>query len=241
LAFCFSDLLQTTMRKRTKQSLPKTHSDGMIEFSAEPLKSIVTCSICEGLFRDPYTTISCRHTFCRSCLETSLHFNPSSSCPTCGSYLGKKLGKFSAADHVLQDLLDKLLFPTVATVDSQQERQFFLERGVGAKKLREEDILYSKGSAWTIDADVTLELVRQGSFDQDFKPLEDSIIRAAGSTRISQIKKYLHIQTGLLVSDLEVLCQGTMLGDELSLTFVSRTVWRKDDSPMLWLTYRRKS
>ena len=43
----------------------------------------VTCPVCEGLFVEPKTTISCLHTFCRKCIRMIINNSDSRDCPVC--------------------------------------------------------------------------------------------------------------------------------------------------------------
>lgn len=48
------------------------------------------CTICQGLLWNPTSCSSCQHLFCKSCIETWLHSNPS-SCPfRCSPYEAKR-------------------------------------------------------------------------------------------------------------------------------------------------------
>lgn len=46
----------------------------------QPLLQDLTCSVCRGIFRDP-VLLPCTHSFCRECLQASLHYNR--KCPLC--------------------------------------------------------------------------------------------------------------------------------------------------------------
>jgi len=56
-------------------------------------------------------------------------------------------------------------------------------------------------------------------------PLEKPLIRTSGQLKVGQIKKYLMNKLKLLGPNVDVLCNGDPLGNELSLIFIQRTRW----------------
>jgi Zinc finger, C3HC4 type (RING finger) len=57
---------------------------GMVAFDVDTIKEYVICGLCHGVYREPYTTIKCLHTFCKSCLMIALHasqFKNFNMCP----------------------------------------------------------------------------------------------------------------------------------------------------------------
>jgi Zinc finger, C3HC4 type (RING finger) len=59
-------------------------ADGMVAFDVDAIKEYVICGLCHGVYREPYTTIKCLHTFCKSCLMIALHashFKNFNMCP----------------------------------------------------------------------------------------------------------------------------------------------------------------
>lgn len=64
-------------------------------------------------------------------------------------------------------------------------------------------------------------------------------IRTSGRLKIIQLKKYLAEKLNVdskRASTLEILCNGDIVGDELSLTFIHRTRWLNNDEELV-LTY----
>lgn len=266
-------------RDRTTQSnkcskVSSSEKDGVLEFLVDRIHPQLVCSLCEGFFRDPYTTTRCQHTFCHSCLGITIDAGRS-TCPTCDTYLGKDITKFSLPDHVLQDLIDKVLFPGVAAQDVQQEKEFYRKRGIepkldvangkpspGAasgnrKKRTRRRVNDTPGSKNLLAQEITVEVTPHRPSEDPADSIEYPILRTTGSLRIGQVKKFLEmklkekqereqdkkmtaasakIQTGC--RSIEVLCDGTMLGDELTLAFVSRTVWRESMKHHLVLSYQ---
>jgi hypothetical protein len=66
--------------------------------------------------------------------------------------------------------------------------------------------------------------------------LSNSCIRTSGRLKIAQLKKYLASQLGLDLdqqSNLSIRCNGDVVGDELSLTFIHLTRWLLPDEDMI--------
>jgi Zinc finger, C3HC4 type (RING finger) len=130
---------------------PTTNGVGrrMVEFDVEAIREQVTCRLCRGLYREPYTTLKCFHTFCKSCLATALHsskFSNSESfnaCPQCQLYLGRHADPASVAlpDRTLESLLDKVLFPQLARDDDLAEQLFYRQLRIERKELPGELLL----------------------------------------------------------------------------------------------------
>jgi Zinc finger, C3HC4 type (RING finger) len=108
-------------------------SGGAVEFSLDSIRPHLTCRLCSGLFREPYTLTKCLHTFCKSCLHLAFA-NSHYQCPTCELYLGQNLGKCALADRALQNLIDKVLFPEVARQDRLDEEEFYGRLGIERKR-----------------------------------------------------------------------------------------------------------
>jgi hypothetical protein len=107
-------------------------SPGIVEFSLESIREQLTCRLCGGYFRDPYTLTKCLHTFCKSCLIVAFA-NTNYECPTCRQYLGQNLQKCALADRVLQNLIDKVLFPEMSRLDRLDEEAFYEKLGLERK------------------------------------------------------------------------------------------------------------
>ena len=82
---------------------------------------------------------------------------------------------------------------------------------------------------------------KESSTKKLLPPLDKPLLRTSGKLKILQLKKYLILRLGLentSVLELEILCNGDLIGDELSLVFVQRTRFHGDDGGDLVLTYR---
>jgi polycomb group RING finger protein 3 len=261
-----SDELEPEQSDETETSNDPKIINGMTDFSLEPLQDMLACQLCKGYFREPYTITKCLHTFCKSCLFFTIgrsHYN----CPTCDTYLGKDVTKFSLPDRTMEYLIDKVLFPELVKEDDEQERQFYGKRGIALKhefrEVYEDDVETGeedeaqegqqkrhKGS--DSQGCVTFNLIPQvcdpkSSFSMP--PLERSHIETQARIRIGQLKTYIRQQLLSSSSDrgdmsadidkttIDILCNGVPLGNELSVNFILRTVWMDSSNP-LTLTYR---
>jgi Zinc finger, C3HC4 type (RING finger) len=122
----------------TKRRKRKVYN-GMIECSVDPIRSLITCSLCDGLYREPYTTLKCFHTFCKSCLVTAIKSSYNTPqyncCPTCAIYFGRDdvLANVALPDRILETLIDKVIFPDIAYQDYVKECEFYAQRGIERK------------------------------------------------------------------------------------------------------------
>jgi hypothetical protein len=123
-----------------KPSCGSVIRNGIIEFSVEPIQHQLLCCLCEGLYKEPYTTIKCHHTFCKSCLRIGLQSylgTPEHNCcPYCNTYLGGKsdIASVAVPDRVLETIIDKIFFPEITCADAQAEIEFYRKRGIALKQ-----------------------------------------------------------------------------------------------------------
>jgi hypothetical protein len=113
--------------------------NGMIECNVDPIRSLILCTLCDGLYREPYTTLKCFHTFCKSCLVTAIRSSYNTPnyncCPICSTYFGRDdlLTNIALPDRILETLIDKVLFQHLAYQDSMLESEFYSRRGIERK------------------------------------------------------------------------------------------------------------
>lgn len=86
--------------------------------------SIVTCSICNCIYRNPYTISECSHSFCKVCIYNYFLSNErASKCPFCLLELGGK-----PLDYLIQDnslnLLISILFPALIEKENSLLEQY---------------------------------------------------------------------------------------------------------------------
>jgi Zinc finger, C3HC4 type (RING finger) len=236
---------------------------GRVVFDVENIQEQVICTLCGGLFREPYTTLKCYHTFCKSCLAAALFSDSDNTCPRCDLYLGRQveISKLALPDRTLETLIDHVFFPEIAKADRELEADFYKRRGIARKNVA------ATKKARTFDTNnreetISFCLLPDHTKVDDHQPpprLPLPVLETNGNVRIGQLKKYLTakllpIQKALEKSspfthleggddcpthggDFEILCNSVPLGNELSVKFILRTVWMDLDQ-RLTLTYR---
>lgn len=231
-----------------------------VDFPLSNLRPHLICSLCRGYFRDPYTVADCLHTFCRSCLI--LFFRQGMRCcPTCNTRLGPDPFHTSISiqcrevipDRTLQEVVNKI-FPWMKAMEEEEEREFYIHRGVDLKPEYVQESKASPSPAWrnrkgdsapaagTMNDILDLHLEPDGRpphLHQRLPPLSKSSLRVSGKLKVVSLKKYLVQKLGIKESknSIEILCNGDQMGDELSLTFILRTRWFAPNR-VLTLKYR---
>ena len=213
-----------------------------VEFSVDRIQSQLICRLCGGFFRGPFTTTNCHHTFCRGCLGIAFSAG-NFDCSTCHTYLGKDIEKAGTFDHILNDLVEKVLFPQLAQEDVKRENEFYAHRGIDAKVLTSTPSP-KKRRLQTFSSKMIIAELVPGPESSALK-LEHPLIYSESTLRIGQIKKYLtqmfFANTNIPApTKWRISCHETPLGDELNLMFVVRTVWRESEK-MLQLVYTEEN
>lgn len=91
--------------------------DDVIKIDTQKLVSYLTCFLCKGIFRTPYTINECMHTFCKSCIYKHFFKNTNSdSCPECGIKLGGRPIDTLIFDNSINVLVETL-FPEFNELD----------------------------------------------------------------------------------------------------------------------------
>jgi len=75
--------------------------------------------------------------------------------------------------------------------------------------------------------EINFKLIPDKDVKNPMNSLQKEIVRTSGQLKVAQIKKYLieKLQLSSARPNVDVLCNGDPLGDELSLTFIQRTRW----------------
>ena len=79
----------------------------------------LTCSLCKGIFRNPYTILTCNHTFCEKCLFENLK---NSKCPTCHNLI-KDLSVIQN-DKMLINLIN-VIFPELLSLNLEEGKKIY--------------------------------------------------------------------------------------------------------------------
>ena len=247
--------------QRDKQPSPPGPliASGVIDLPLGPVSERLTCSICNGYYRDPYTIAECLHTFCKRCLFLAFN-NGDRHCPTCDTNLNPDPFRECLADRTLESIVDKL-FPMLKQADAEEEKRFYQRRGIKLKREFADADLGVGGGHNTRSSDgkkagaaaavspaslhhdeMDFRLIPDATVDAEYKmpPLEMSSLRASGHLKVASIKKFLILKLKLQnrsPSSIEICCNDGQVGDELSLTFIQRTRWMQTGKEMV-LTYQ---
>lgn len=238
-----------------------------VHFPARDVNPHLVCRICAGYFRDASTIVECLHTFCKSCLLKEFR-KGLGVCPHCNVYLGPNPTNVIMFDRTLQEIVDKI-FPELEEKDKKEEEEFYKDRGISLKPefaavARELHNSEPRKRLKRATAGEKEEFVRfkitperesdiaagesksdvgagAGAAKSDRLPsLQKPYLRTQGKLKMAHLKKYLCRKLGISNTDeIEILCNGEVLGQELSLNFISRTRWC-NSSADLTLHYRRR-
>eukprot|EP00520_Triparma_pacifica_P007941 CAMPEP_0118652598 /NCGR_PEP_ID=MMETSP0785-20121206/11400_1 /TAXON_ID=91992 /ORGANISM="Bolidomonas pacifica, Strain CCMP 1866" /LENGTH=249 /DNA_ID=CAMNT_0006545119 /DNA_START=276 /DNA_END=1022 /DNA_ORIENTATION=- len=224
---------------------------GIATFCTSTLNPHLTCTLCNGLFRNATTITECLHTFCRACLFK--HFRASKpNCPICGIHLNLTLETTILPDRIMQDLVKKI-FPEVLKEEEKQEEEFYKERGIKRKPTQEPPkVVKPKKKVSTPQPfentdELNFQLVPIEGTDLPnpslgLPKLSKPFLRTSGRLKILQVKKYIQKKLDISVesSSLSIFCKGGILGDELNLTFIQRTRWLNNPNDLV-LHFRLKA
>ncbi|EEB18481.1 Polycomb group RING finger protein, putative [Pediculus humanus corporis] len=208
------------------------------------LNSHITCKICRGYLIDATTVTECLHTFCKSCLVK--HLEENNTCPTCNIVIHQSHPlQYISFDRTMQDIVYKLV-PHLQENEMKQEREFYRLRGLPCPKdvpvagsdLEEKSIMdaHAESDYHRHEEQVHLEMV----IGENMKSLPRKFIRCSSQATITHIKKYIakKVWSPEKYSNIDILCNGELLGKDHTLKFVYVTRWRLKDPPMK-LEYRR--
>ncbi|XP_020610050.1 polycomb group RING finger protein 5-B-like isoform X2 [Orbicella faveolata] len=229
----------------------------------QDLNSFITCEICRGYLIKPTTITECLHTFCRSCIVKYLQDSDDNNCPSCSSQI-HETNPFDLlrSDKTLEDIIHKLV-PKLQEREQRREREFLEQlNSENEKKTKEaeETKEYASDSA-TEPANkrkklsateenyhrddpqigVCLECLIDDSVQAEHpvRELERKYIRCSSRLTIAQVKKFLKVKLNLKTADqVEVMCNGEIMGKDHTLEFVYMTRWRVKEGSVLVLQYR---
>ncbi|XP_029484886.1 polycomb group RING finger protein 5-B-like isoform X1 [Oncorhynchus nerka] len=203
----------------------------------------ITCYVCKGYLIKPTTVTECLHTFCKSCIVQ--HFEDSNDCPKCGIQVHETNPReMLRLDNTLEEIIFKLV-PELREKEQQQEIEFWRSRKW--KENGEEDGPRSKRSRLDDDDDDG-----GGGGDGDYhrsdpqiaiclgcccvdslvgenvvKGLMKKFIRCSTRVTVGTIKKFLSLKLKLPSSyELDVLCNGEIMGKDHTMEFIYMTRWR---------------
>ncbi|XP_043912854.1 polycomb group RING finger protein 5 isoform X2 [Protopterus annectens] len=203
----------------------------------------ITCHVCSGYLIKPTTVTECLHTFCKSCIVQ--HFEESNDCPKCGIQVHETNPlEMLRPDNTLEEIIFKLV-PGLREKEEQRETEFWkkhrpLENGTDdgpkVKKTRltdeeEEDENGADKDYHRSDPQIAicLDCLRNNgqSGDNVVKGLMKKFIRCSARVTVGTIKKFLSLKLKLPSSyELDVLCNGEIMGKDHTMEFIYMTRWR---------------
>lgn len=242
-------------------------SNREIKLKIQELNSFITCELCRGYLIKPTTITECLHTFCRSCIVKYLQDNDDNQCPIC-AILIHETNPFEMlrSDQTLEDVICKLV-PCLQENEQKRENEFYEQhRPEDEKKINEGEIekrtavpdsttdepAYKKVK---LSADyngrdnfhrddpqigVCLECLSDKSVQEHaVRELVRKYIRCSSRLTIAQVKKFLKVKLNLKTAEqVEIMCNGEIMGKDHTLEFVYMTRWRIKEGSVLTLQYR---
>ncbi|KAL3672208.1 hypothetical protein V7S43_002870 [Phytophthora oleae] len=214
------------------------------------INEFFTCKLCKGYFREPYTSKECLHTFCYGCIRGHYVYYPElNTCPTCGVKLGARPWSYFIPDPAMKELGEKLL-PDYTEKEESEEREYY--EGLSIKRKQPDTPQETQPSAPKISRSlgpspgnmIRFELHPQRGPDVplflSLRKLEAPCMLTQSLLKIMYVRKYLAKKVKVSkAEEIEILCNGTVVGPEYSLEFIRRTRWKNTDSKMI-LEYRRQ-
>lgn len=204
------------------------------------LNSLLTCSLCKGLYRDAHTVLECMHTFCKSCILVHFHNNNirgSIQCPQCNVSLGmySHLTSKMIYDRDLQSIVDKV-YPEFILLEKEEEVQHYkklkipLKSAVTNKRERESsdgqerekkrakesagDEQQEAAKKERVDTEFTVKLNPCDQCDESLRlpMLAKRLCKVSMAVRVLKIKKFVHKR----LTDAE---QQTVQPEDIELTY----------------------
>ncbi|XP_063163490.1 polycomb group RING finger protein 5 isoform X2 [Candoia aspera] len=215
----------------------------------------ITCCICKGYLIKPTTVTECLHTFCKSCIVQ--HFEDSNDCPRCGNQVHETNPlEMLRLDNTLEEIIFKLV-PGLREQELHREAEFWkknkpIENGEEENPNSENPKDGENGEENQEDKDyhrsdpqiaICLDCLRNNgqSGDNVVKGLMKKFIRCSTRVTVGTIKKFLSLKLKLPSSyELDVLCNGEIMGKDHTMEFIYMTRWRlrgENSYPMV-LQYR---
>ncbi|KAL7869069.1 hypothetical protein AOLI_G00130570 [Acnodon oligacanthus] len=200
----------------------------------------ITCYVCKGYLIKPTTVTECLHTFCKSCIVQ--HFEDSNECPKCGIQVHETNPlEMLRLDNTLEEIIFKLV-PGLREREQQREIEFWKRNkskenadddGRKCKRAKMEEETDDRGDGDYHRSDpqiaICLDCLRNsGQMGENIvKGLMKKFIRCSTRVTVGTIKKFLSLKLKLPSSyELDVLCNGEIMGKDHTMEFIYMTRWR---------------
>ncbi|XP_077438976.1 polycomb group RING finger protein 5-B-like isoform X2 [Vanacampus margaritifer] len=205
----------------------------------------ITCYLCGGYLIKPTTVTECLHTFCKSCIVQ--HFEESNDCPECGIQVHETNPlEMLRLDNTLEEIIFKLV-PGLR--EQEEEREFeFWRQNQHRENLPDETVgagLPGGDGGGTNDdyhrsdpqIAICLDCLRNTSHanETSVTDLMKKFIRCSSRVTVGTIKKFLSLKLKLPSSyELDVLCNGEIMGRDHTMEFIYMTRWRLHADNVRW-------
>ncbi|XP_077678594.1 polycomb group RING finger protein 5 isoform X3 [Eretmochelys imbricata] len=181
----------------------------------------ITCYICKGYLIKPTTVTECLHTFCKTCIVQ--HFEDSNDCPRCGNQVHETNPlEMLRLDNTLEEIIFKLVPGLREHESSKADKPKVDEEG----DENQDDKDYHRSDPQIA---ICLDCLRNNgqSGDNIVKGLMKKFIRCSTRVTVGTIKKFLSLKLKLPSSyELDVLCNGEIMGKDHTMEFIYMTRWR---------------
>ncbi|KAL9983997.1 hypothetical protein ACROYT_G006249 [Oculina patagonica] len=210
----------------------------------QDLNSFITCELCRGYLIKPTTITECLHTFCRSCIMKYLQDSDDNKCPTCSIQI-HETNPFDLLrpDKTLEDVIYKLM--------SRDEKENSVNNTTLKNQRKTKEVEEIKENVPDYAAEPVSKRIKISAVEENFhrddpqigvcleclndtsvqeQPVRELVrkyIRCSSRLTIAQIKKFLKVKLDLRTADqVEVMCNGEIMGKDHTLEFVYMTRWR---------------
>lgn len=158
-------------------------SELVVQFALKDLHPFISCTLCDGYFRNAHTIPECMHTFCKICIQRHFFQNANGgpiTCPNCHIQLGpyKSSGSKIIFDRNIQSIVDKL-FPHFNEQIKKRKEQFKPAAKNAKKRKAGEEITFQVVPYPRASASESLpELKKQG-------------VKVKSTSKIAVIQKFI--------------------------------------------------
>ncbi|XP_037128094.1 polycomb group RING finger protein 5-B isoform X2 [Syngnathus acus] len=210
----------------------------------------ITCYLCGGYLIKPTTVTECLHTFCKSCIVQ--HFEESNDCPKCGIQVHETNPlEMLRLDNTLEEIIFKLV-PGLREQEEERELAFWrntqcsqnltADAGTGLP-----DVTVAAAATDYHRSDpqiaICLDCLHNSgrASETSVTDLMKKFIRCSSRVTVGTIKKFLSLKLKLPSSyELDVLCNGEIMGRDHTMEFIYMTRWRlrADNTYPMVLEYR---
>uniref|UniRef100_A0A4W3JSN7 Polycomb group ring finger 5b n=1 Tax=Callorhinchus milii TaxID=7868 RepID=A0A4W3JSN7_CALMI len=190
------------------------------KYLVREFNAFITCYVCKGYLIKPTTVTECLHTFCKSCIVQ--HFEDTNDCPKCGIQVHETNPlEMLRLDNTLEEIIFKLVPDLKENNGGPKAKRTKIE-----EEEDQEDQDYHRSDPQIA---ICLDCLRNNgqSGDNTVKGLMKKFIRCSSRVTVGTIKKFLSLKLKLpSTCELDVLCNGEIMGKDHTMEFIYMTRWR---------------